>query len=78
MEPEDRSDQFVLVEVSKKDVVPQEEVLEEGPDMEVIENLEPQCSRCGSRSIERRGMCGQCFFAYQQTNPNWRYEKDGG
>lgn len=76
MEPEDRSDQTVLVTVSKprKEEI---EVIEEGPDMEVVEELKPQCSRCGSRSIERKGMCGQCFFSYQQTNPNWRYDKGG-
>lgn len=75
MEPEDRKNQTVLVEVSK----PREEaeVIEEGPDMEIIDELKPQCFKCGSRNIERRGMCGQCFFAYQQTNPNWRYDKGG-
>lgn len=77
MEPEDRKNQTVLVEVSKKDVTPEEEAIEEGSDMEVIAELKPQCSKCGSRSIERRNMCGQCFFAYQQTNPNWRYDKGG-
>lgn len=73
---ETRKDQFVLVEVSKKDVVPQEEVLEEGPDMEVIAELKPVCISCGEKPQERKGRCGMCFFSYQQT-PNWRYEKDG-
>ncbi len=73
MEPEDRSDQTVLVEVSKKDVTPEEGVIdpETSSEAEVISHLEEFCTNCHQNPISAKGLCKMCRYIKYQNEGRW-------